>query len=151
LPIRPAITADVSSMLAIERASPTAGHFSEAQYRELIEQGLQAETEGQQRLALVIEEDCEVSGFVVGRMLNNEWEIENVVVTAASRKRGLGLALVNELVRIARENGAVKIYLEVRESNVAARRLYGSCKFAEDGRRKNYYRDPVEDAILYTL
>jgi [ribosomal protein S18]-alanine N-acetyltransferase len=155
LPIRTAIAADIRVMLAVERACPTAGHFSEAQYRELIEQSAQVETRGQWRLALVIEENPEansqIAGFLIGRILDNEWEIENVVIAAASQKRGFGSALVNEFLNRARHNGASRVYLEVRESNSAARRLYEKCKFVETGRRNHYYCNPVENAILYSL
>jgi [ribosomal protein S18]-alanine N-acetyltransferase len=137
-------------MIAIERASATAGHFSEAQYREAIEQSARAETRGQWRLALVVEENSRLSGFLIGRILDDEWEIENIAVAVGSHKKGLATALVNEFLSRASKNGATKIFLEVRESNAAARRCYEKCGFAQTDRRKNYYRDPVEDALLYT-
>jgi len=160
LPIRPAIAADVSAMLALEKSSATAAHYSEDQYRKVIQQGLkfaaatgprstpEAE-EGQDRVALVIEEDRQVKGFLVGRRLGREWEIENIVIVETARKQGLGTALVDEFLNLARQHGALNVYLEVRESNAAARRLYEKCQFAETGRRRNYYRDPEEDAVLY--
>ena len=159
--IRPAIAADVAAILALERSSATAAHHSEQQYNQAIWQGLKSgaasrpasggETEGQNRLVLVIEEDSQLKGFLIGRVLGDEWEIENVVVAEEARKQGLGAALVGEFVKIARERGGQSVYLEVRESNTAARRLYEGSHFVETGRRKDYYRGPQEDAILYSL
>lgn len=161
MPIRPAIAADLAAILALEQESATAAHYSQEQYGKVIEQGSKfsaakdprssGEKEGQSRLALVMEEDSQVKGFVIGRRLDAEWEIENVVVAEEARKRGFGAALVGELLKMARQQGGQKVYLEVRESNAAARRLYEKCQFVEAGRRKKYYRDPEEDAVLYTL
>jgi ribosomal-protein-alanine N-acetyltransferase len=161
LHIRLAIAADIPAILALEKSSATAAHYSEDQYRKIVEQGLKfaaateprpstGTEEAQDRLALVIEEDRQVKGFLVGRRLGKEWEIENIVIAEIARKQGLGTALVEEFLNLARQRGGVKVYLEVRESNGAARRLYEKCQFAETGRRRNYYRDPEEDAVLYT-
>ena len=159
--IRPAIAADVPAILALERSSATAAHYSEEQYSQAIRQGLKSsaagkpasggETEGQRRLALVIEEDSQVKGFLLGRVLGDEWEIENVVVAEEARNRGLGAGLVGEFVKIAGAQGGQTVYLEVRETNAAACRLYEGRDFVRTGKRKNYYRDPEEDAILYGL
>ena len=161
LPIRPAIAADIPAILALESSSATAAHYSEEQYNQAVQQGLKSgaasrpasggQTGSQRRLALVVEEDSQVKGFLIGRVLGDEWEIENVVVAEEARKRGLGGGLVSEFVNLARERGGQTVYLEVRESNTAARRLYEALRFAETGRRKNYYRHPEEDAILYGL
>lgn len=161
LSIRFAIAADVPAILALEESSATAAHYSAEQYGAMIEQGLkfaattvstgQDKKAGQNRLALIIEENAELTGFLIGRVVGREWEIENVVVAQEKRKQGLGSALVGEFVQIARQRAGSTVYLEVRESNLAARRLYGKLHFVETGRRKRYYRDPAEDAILYAL
>ena len=80
-----------------------------------------------------------------------EWEIENVVVAAEFLRRGIANELVRELIQRAKNDNASAILLEVRESNLPARGLYEKNGFREAGRRRAYYRDPVEDAILYTL
>jgi ribosomal-protein-alanine N-acetyltransferase len=161
LPIRPAIAADIAAILALEKMSVTAAHYSEQHYREIIGQGLRlfaanrpwtsGKKEGQSRLALVIEEDSQVKGFLIGRVLGTEWEVENVVIAKEARKRGLGTSLVGAFLRMARERGGLTVYLEVRESNAAACRLYEKCQFTETGRRRRYYRDPEEDAVVYAL
>ena len=159
MPIRPAIADDIPAILALEETSVTAAHYSGEQYGEIVKQGLMSaaagvrsggEEEKQSRLALVIEEDSLVKGFLIGRALGEEWEIENVVVAKEKQRRGRGTALVGEFLKIARVRGGRNVLLEVRESNTAARRLYEKCRFTETGRRKKYYREPEEDAVLYT-
>ena len=90
-------------------------------------------------------------GFVAGRVLDNEWEIENIVVAGPARRRGFGTRLLGEFLELARCRGAQAVFLEVRESNLAARRLYEKWAFVQSGRRKLYYREPEEDAIVFRL
>ena len=139
--VRAAIPADIPALLALDRAVPTAAHWSETDYRRLF-----ADASG--RGALVIE-DGSVQGFIVGRDLGPEWELENIVVASSAQHRGLGTRMVTEFFKIARAGGAQAIFLEVRESNRAARALYSKLGFIESGRRKSYYQGPDEDAVLY--
>lgn len=81
----------------------------------------------------------------------DEGEILNLAVSPAGRRHGLGRALVEQAVATLRERGVGQIYLEVRESNAPARALYAARGFKEVGRRKQYYRRPVEDAIVLRL
>jgi [ribosomal protein S18]-alanine N-acetyltransferase len=129
-------------MIALEKHSATAAHWTPQQYENTLAGG---------RVAFVLEEDSVVHGFLFGRRLDTEWEIENVAVAGPARRRGLGTRLVGEFVKLARSRGAQTVYLEVRESNRAARLLYEKWAFVESGRRKRYYRDPDEDAVLYQL
>ena len=139
--VRPATLADIPALLALERGAPTAAHWAEADYHRFL-----AEVTG--HVVLVIEEDA-IQGFIVGRECGPEWELENVVVAASARRRGLGAQLVRELLNRARDRGAEVVFLEVRESNRAARTLYSRSGFVENGRRKSYYGEPEEDAVLY--
>lgn len=160
VPIRPANAADMPAILKLEREAPTAAHWSEEQYLSLFGSGPGF---SRRRMALVIEEatgensaqDSEqkivLRGFLVAQGLDAEWEIENLVVEEVVRRRGLGKRLVDELVSQARLAGAQSVYLEVRESNRAARALYESVGFVAKGRRKSYYDTPSDDAILYYL
>ena len=100
---------------------------------------------------MVIEEQCVVQGFLVGRAVEGEWEIENIAVAGPARRRGLGTRLVGEFLDLARKQGAQAVFLEVRESNRAARALYEKWAFVEAGRRAHYYRQPEEDAVAYRL
>ncbi len=81
----------------------------------------------------------------------DEGEILNLAVAPDGRRRGLGHALVRRVLEGLTSRGAQAIYLEVRESNASARRLYAGHGFREVGRRKQYYRRPVEDAIVLRL
>lgn len=142
--IRAATAADVPAMLELERRAATAAHWKEEDYRRLFQPG-------GGRVALVLAEEGRLLGFVVGRDLGEEWEIENVAVAGRARRRGLGTRLVGELLDRARARGARSVFLEVRESNRAARALYEKWAFVESGRRKSYYHEPEEDAVVYRL
>jgi [ribosomal protein S18]-alanine N-acetyltransferase len=89
-----------------------------------------------------------VAGYVVAWFAADEGEIANLAVRQPTRRRGIGAALLDAALDEGRRRGAQSIYLEVRDSNAAARALYASRDFAEVGRRRNYYRKPVEDAIV---
>jgi ribosomal-protein-alanine N-acetyltransferase len=157
--IRSATPTDIQFLMALERASPTAAHWSEERYR----QAVQPCTGDPERLVLAAEgvtpaaaggsEEAEAGsgllGFLVARYLAPEWELENIVVAAAARRRGLGKQLLEALFARAKETHSEALFLEVRESNTGARSLYEAAGFQQAGRRKSYYTDPVEDAILY--
>ena len=98
---------------------------------------------------------CVENGSVIayGGMLIGPFEgqITNVAVHPNHRRRGLGLAVVEALVREARERGLEQISLEVRRSNEAAIRLYERIGFSVAGVRRNFYRKPTEDACVMLL
>ena len=147
--IRRAIPTDIPALVALEKQAATAAHWLPEQYEAAFS------SEGPARVALVIEdsgpEDARVLGFIVGRAVHEDWEIENIAVAGAARRGGLGTRLLEEFIGLARGRGAQSIFLEVRESNLAARRLYEKHAFVETGRRKRYYREPEEDAIVYRV
>jgi len=87
-------------------------------------------------------------GYVVAWFVADEGEIANLAVDPELRRRGLGAVLLDAALGEAAARGASAVYLEVRESNVAARQLYASRGFVEVGRRTRYYRKPVEDAVV---
>lgn len=95
-----------------------------------------------------MEEDGQIMGFIVGRAVEGEWEIENIAVSGPARRRGLGSHLLGEFLNLMRRRGGHTVFLEVRESNLAARKLYDKWAFLEAGRRKGYYQDPPEDALV---
>jgi ribosomal-protein-alanine N-acetyltransferase len=144
--IRHATPDDVPEIRRLEEQASTASHWATEQYDAVFAQ------DAPQRIVLVAESDHQdrpVVGFVIARCLADEWEIENIVVADGQRQHGIGSALVSGLLSGAKAAAAVSVILEVRESNAPARRLYESIGFTSEGRRKGYYRDPVEDAILY--
>jgi ribosomal-protein-alanine N-acetyltransferase len=71
-----------------------------------------------------------------------------VVVAPEKRNRGVGIKIIRELLLQAQSAGATSVLLEVRESNLATRRLYEKLGFSQHGRRSNYYQGPEEDALL---
>ena len=73
-----------------------------------------------------------------------------MAVTRDRQKEGIGYFLVDSMLMLAAARGIHIVHLEVRESNGSARRLYQRLGFKEDGFRKNYYTEPVENAVLMT-
>ena len=77
-----------------------------------------------------------------------EAEILRIAVLAEMRRQGVGRMLLGALLSAIADACPLGVYLEVRASNVAARRLYAREGFVETGRRRDYYQEPREDAIL---
>lgn len=130
-------------MAELERQSPSAAHWPESFYRGLFAEG------AAERIVLVAEDQGGVAGFLIARITADECELENVVVAQARRRSGVGSSLIHALADMVRRRSGAHIFLEVRESNTAARALYEKCGFQISGRRKSYYKDPAEDALLY--
>jgi ribosomal-protein-alanine N-acetyltransferase len=99
----------------------------------------------------VADRDGGVAGFLIGRSIADEFEIQNMAVAADHRRRGVGSKLLGSALEFSRIAGIARVYLEVRASNARAIELYKRHGFTECGRRTRYYRDPVEDAILLSL
>ncbi|HKJ00777.1 MAG TPA: ribosomal protein S18-alanine N-acetyltransferase [bacterium] len=89
------------------------------------------------------------AGLLCFQRVGDEAEVYRIAVLPALRGQGLGRWLLVRFMARARAEGLRRAYLEVRESNAAARRLYEAAGFAEAGRRPGYYRQPSEDAVLY--
>jgi [ribosomal protein S18]-alanine N-acetyltransferase len=90
----------------------------------------------------------EVVGYVVMWLVADEAELANLAVAPGRRRVGIGRFLLDSAMAEALARGAKSLHLEVRESNVAARALYGGRGFLAVGRRPAYYRNPTEDALL---
>ncbi len=100
------------------------------------------------KVLLVADGDGTPVGYVGAYTVCRETDILTVAVDPAARRSGVGRQLMTALfAALAQESDAV--FLEVRESNAAARALYASLGFAEIGVRRGYYKLPTEDAILY--
>jgi ribosomal-protein-alanine N-acetyltransferase len=87
-------------------------------------------------------------GYVVALVMGPEAEIADLAVAPEARRLGIGRALLARVLAELGEAGARTVYLEVRESNLAARTLYEANGFESVGRRRGYYRHPVEDALV---
>lgn len=102
----------------------------------------------QDTLFLAAEDEKGIAGYCGIVMVPDEGDITNVSVAGSRRRQGVGTRLVEELIRRAGEAGVKKFYLEVRESNQAAIALYEKLGFQRDGIRRDYYQDPLENAVL---
>ncbi len=81
----------------------------------------------------------------------DEADVANIAVMPENRGCGVGYSLLSKMVEFSRNAGANRIFLEVRESNLAAVRLYEKSGFVKIGKRRNYYTNPREDAIIMVL
>jgi ribosomal-protein-alanine N-acetyltransferase len=95
----------------------------------------------------------ELVAYGVEMIAAGEAHLLNVSVAPGHQRRGIGSELVRFFVKLAREHGADKIYLEVRPSNTAARALYAEHGFVESGVRRDYYPagDGREDAVVMEM
>ena len=96
----------------------------------------------------VLELDGRVVGYVVARIVAQQGEIANIAVDPDHRGTGLGGHLLDAAILASEAALCEAVWLEVRVSNEPARRLYGSRGFEPIGRRRGYYRAPVEDALV---
>jgi ribosomal-protein-alanine N-acetyltransferase len=95
--------------------------------------------------------DQPVAAFCAFWLVAEQAHINNLAVLPELRGRGLGTQLLEVITHEAAQLGASVLTLEVRQSNDAARRLYERAGFYQDGVRKNYYTNPVEDALILSL
>ncbi len=132
--VRAACEQDLEAIEAIQSAAPEASQWKPRDY-------LSYE-------CCVAEESGVVTGFSVTRQTaETEWEILNLAVAPRGRRRGVGRSLLEDIV--TRRRG--EIFLEVRASNSAARRLYEKAGFCLISERLQYYYNPVETAIVMKL
>ncbi|MGE5693642.1 MAG: ribosomal protein S18-alanine N-acetyltransferase [Candidatus Zixiibacteriota bacterium] len=89
-----------------------------------------------------------IVGYLCAYLIFEELQLASVAVKEGFRRQGIARRLILEMTRQGRGAGAKEIWLDVRESNEAARRLYEELGFKEVYRRKNYYRKPKEDALV---
>jgi ribosomal-protein-alanine acetyltransferase len=143
--IRSATVADVPALRALDFASSFGARWSETQYN-----GLFVTPDRLKHLVLVAEIQGDVIAYLAASGVGPEWEVENVVVSSLNQRRGIARGLIAELVEALRREGVVRLFLEVRESNAAARALYAALGFTQQDRRPRYYANPEEDAIILT-
>ena len=89
-----------------------------------------------------------LTGYAVFWAVLDQGELGNVAVAPEWRQRGIAHRLLDAVIDRALERGVRELFLEVRVSNSSARQLYQSYDFREVGRRRNYYMEPVEDALV---
>jgi ribosomal-protein-alanine N-acetyltransferase len=140
--VRRATRADLPRILQIERSSPTSAHWPAAEYE------IALSDVPPPRWLSIAEAGREAQGFLVARSPHpEEWEIENIVVAEPARRAGFGALLLKTFLEQARAqkpaHELLAIHLEVRESNLPARRLYEKFGFHLDNRRAAYYTHPT--------
>ena len=112
------------------------------------EKSVASELTNKLALWLVAVDRDRVAGYIGSQTVCDETDMMNVAVTADYRRRGLGEKLILELEKELRAIGSQCLTLEVRDSNAPARTLYEKLGFQQIGLRKNYYRNPREDAYI---
>ncbi len=138
--IRPAAPADLDAIVEIER-----GSFGDPWNRALFFDALFAK---HTRFDVAVDAAGTVVGYLVAQIVADEGEVLNLAVAPGRRRGGTGARLLSGLMADARARGVLAVHLDVRESNAAARALYARFGFAGVGRRRAYYREPVEDALV---
>jgi len=138
--IVPLTAEHLDQIVAIERTS-----FSDPWTRGMFESELDAAARGYARGAMRGED---LTGYLLAVLIPDEAHIGNLAVHPARRRQGIAQRLLDELVRDAARAGVRRVTLEVRQSNQMARKFYYKNEFIDIAIRKNYYRSPVEDAIV---
>jgi ribosomal-protein-alanine N-acetyltransferase len=150
--VRPLVEADLPVIRTWMRDAPEAPVWSDADLAGLVT--MPSADQRKVRKAWTAEQDqSAIAGFAVATALcipgtPAECELEFVLVPPEARRQGIGSMLVHTILAWARELAAHEIWLEVRESNARALRLYEECGFMVTGRRAGYYADPAEGAVL---
>lgn len=91
---------------------------------------------------------CGYGGYISVR---GEGEITRILVAKEYRKKGLGCAILDKIIENARAQNIYRLILEVRESNMVARKLYEGAGFREISKRQGYYQSPAESALIMEL
>ena len=112
------------------------------------ENSVASELENPLSLWLIAEEDGAVCGYVGSQTVLDETDMMNIAVHPDCRRKGIAAALITELVSRLKARGSRVLRLEVRESNFSAIALYKAMGFTQLGLRKNYYRNPKENALI---
>ncbi len=110
------------------------------------------ETRCQKNTACFIAEEREIRcGYLMVYYVCDTCEIVRIGVSSAHRRKGVATLLLRQLETFCESHRIRKMLLDVRESNIGARRFYQSCGFREDGVRKAFYQKPQEDAVLMSI
>lgn len=137
--IRLMSTEDLEQVAELEKIC-----FSESWSYAILESGLNSDYDR----FYVFEQDERILGYCNLRVLCGEGEIERICVHPDVRRFGIGRKLMEAMDMFARDNQVTAMTLEVRESNLAAQKLYESFGFLAEAVRKNYYHNPTEHAVI---
>lgn len=140
--IRRGESRDIPEIVLLEKVCFEAG-WSEEQYCTGLDSGTLR--------VMVAEESSRICGYLAYTVIAGEMEILNVAVPPERRRTGIGKALLAAVLDEGAREGVMECFLDVRASNVPAIGLYGKFGFERIGRRKRYYPDNREDALLFRL
>ncbi len=143
--IRPARVADARALAELEKRC-FSDPWSESAFREALESAW--------TFGLVLEQTAPTPltvGYLIGRDAAGTGEILNLAVAPEVRRQGLARELLERGLAAFVHRRTEEVFLEVRESNLAARELYGAAGFRPVGMRSGYYRNPAEDALVLRL
>lgn len=144
--MRPASSADIEEILALEQATFVNDAWSREQ--------MAAELESPHTSYVVVEDDVDgIVGYggVLAPSGSEDADIQTIAVSPSYRRAGLGRAIMAELIGAARLAGAIGVFLEVREDNPAAQALYTDLGFVAIGVRPHYYQPDDVDAVVMRL
>jgi ribosomal-protein-alanine N-acetyltransferase len=151
--LRRLAVADLDAILTIQQASPEAAQWPGTEWQVFFVSG---EVAGSAKLpvghcAWVAETDGATVGFLAALFSGEEMEILNLAVLPGARKAGVASSLLEVVLAVARSFGGKRVFLEVRASNAGAIAFYERHGFRLAGRRKSYYKKPMEDALVLSL
>jgi ribosomal-protein-alanine N-acetyltransferase len=138
--LRPAASDDLAAIAAIARES-FADPWSPASFAGMLG--------GARTRMMVVSDAAKVVGYSVLLLAPPDADLADLAVDVAARGKGYGRMLLEGVLATAQAEGVINVYLEVRESNARAVALYERAGFIECGKRRRYYRAPVEDARVY--
>lgn len=138
--IRPSTLDDIAVMANIE-LSAFSDPWPASSFRDLL-------THPFSRMTSAVDASGVVVGYCIMLQAADEAEIANIATAPAVRGQGVGRQLLDDALAVAKLSGVVAMFLEVRESNTAAKALYASRGFFAVGRRRLYYKNPIEDALV---
>lgn len=132
---------DLDAILRLETDTPEAPQWERATYEGFCE-------DSPAKQLFVAADDDRLAGFVAAQIVVDVCGLESIAVGAATRRTGVGSALLTTLINWARQRGASRMQLEVRAENISAIGFYEHAGFRRDGLRRKYYQNPEEDAVL---
>jgi [ribosomal protein S18]-alanine N-acetyltransferase len=137
----PAAEADIDAVVALEHESFSNPWPRETLVWELVNSDVT-------RVYLLRDAEDRAIAFCIAWIIFDELHINTLAVSPRHRRQGLATVLLQGIMKEAAEEGARRATLEVRESNAAALELYARLGFQVTARRRNYYTNPVEDALI---
>jgi ribosomal-protein-alanine N-acetyltransferase len=143
--LRPAGLGDLGAIMVIERSSFPTDAWSE--------DAMAATLQARDSVAFAAEQDDRLVGYaaVLTPKGGTDADVLTIAVDRSARRTGVGRALLTRLLEAAAQRGARRVFLEVRDDNLAAQALYESEGFAAIGRRPRYYQPDDVDAIVMRL